>query len=430
MERKIAIILKSWKESRARLPLILQGSRQVGKTFALLQFGKSHYRNVAYFNFENNPELHKVFARDISPAQLLPQLMLLSNQTIFETNTLIIFDEIQACERALTSLKYFAELAPGYHLVAAGSLLGVAVNRKQYSFPVGKVQVQHLYPMDFEEFLWAMGNKEGVAIILDCFEHKSECSLHAHFLELLKLYIGLGGMPQVVNEYVQNLDFNFVVSMQKNILNSYVADMAKYASPMETVRIMAVYNSIPAQLAKQNHKFQYNLIKSGARANVYEAPLDWLKASGLIQKVEKCHTPALPLIAYSVPDFFKVYMSDTGLLCSKFGLNSQNLLLQPLQLNGIKGALAENYVASALQVKGYVPYYWESEGKAEVDFIIQDKQGDIIPIVVKSSENVRAKSLTQYIQKYKPDKAYKVSAKNFGQENKLISIPLYAAFCI
>lgn len=430
MERKIDKLLKNWKDSRNRLPLILQGARQVGKTFTLLQFGKKNYRNVAYFNFENNPELNMIFAKDISAEQLLPQLMLLSNQTIFEENTLIIFDEIQACERALTSLKYFAESAPGYHVVAAGSLLGVAINRKQYSFPVGKVQIQHLFPMDFEEFLWAMGNKKGVAIIHDCFENNSECSLHTHFMELFKLHLGIGGMPQVVNEYVKSSDFNFVISTQKNILNSYVADMAKYSSPMETVRIMAAFNSIPSQLAKQNHKFQYNLIKSGARANVYESPLDWLKASGLINKVEKCHTPILPLAAYSVPDYFKVYMADTGLLCSKFGLNSQSLLLQPLQSDGIKGALTENYVASALQVNDYSPYYWESEGKAEVDFIIQDKQGDIIPVEVKSSENVRAKSLSQYIQKYKPKKSYKVSAKNFGQENNLISIPLYAAFCI
>lgn len=430
MERKINKTLHIWKKSNTRLPLILQGARQVGKTFTLLQFGKDNYRNVAYFNFESNPELHAVFERDITPATLLPQLMLLSNQTIFIEETLIIFDEIQACERALTSLKYFAELAQQYHIVAAGSLLGVAVNREQHSFPVGKVQMVHLYPMDFEEFLWAMGKKEGAAIILDCFEHNSECALHTHFLELFKLYIGLGGMPQVVNEYLLKNDFNYIVSLQKSIIDSYIADMAKYASPIETVRIMAAYNSIPAQLAKQNHKFQYKLIKSGARANVYETPLDWLKVSGIIQKVVKCHTPELPLIAYSVSDYFKVYMSDTGLLCSRFGLNGQNLIAQPFQLNGLKGALAENYVASALQVNGYVPYYWESEGKAEVDFIFQDKQGDIIPVEVKSSENVRAKSLIQYIQKYKPIKVYKVSAKNFGYENSIISIPLYATFCI
>ena len=206
--------------------------------------------------------------------------------------------------------------------------------------------------------------------------------------------------------------------------------MAKYATPMETVKIMAAYNSIPSQLAKENRKFQYKLIKSGGRANIYEGPLDWLKSSGLIVKVHKCNPPEMPLIAFSSPDFFKVYLSDTGLLCSKLGLNNQSIIIQPFDLNGIKGAIAENYVATALKTKGYESYYWESEGKAEVDFIIQDKHGNIIPIEVKSSENVRAKSLKQYMIRYKPEIAYKVSAKNFGVDENLYSIPLYAVFCI
>lgn len=430
MERKISTTLINWKNSTNRLPLILQGARQVGKTFTLLNFGKSNYHNIAYFNFENNPDLHTLFLGDISPERLIPRLALLSNQPIIEEKTLIIFDEIQACERALTSLKYFAEDAPLFHIAAAGSLLGVAVNRNQFSFPVGKVDIKHLYPMDFEEFLWAFDKKEAVTIIRECFHDKSECHLHNLFFDLFKLYIGLGGMPQVVNEYTKNQDFNFVIPLQKNILDSYIADMAKYANPMETVKIMAAYKSIPSQLAKENRKFQYKLIKTGARANMYESPIDWLKSAGLIVKVEKCNNPKLPLIAHSVPDFFKIYMSDTGLLCSKLGLNSGNLLLQPMELNGIKGALAENYIATSLQINGYTPYYWESDGKAEVDFVIQDKNGDIIPVEVKSSENTRSKSLGIYIQTYKPNKAYKVSTKNFGEEKNLISIPLYAAFCL
>lgn len=430
MERKIVEVLKKWKESKNRLPLLLHGARQVGKTFTLLHFGKLNFQNVVYFNFENNPELLEIFSGDISPKQLLPKLQLIASQSIFEEKTLLIFDEIQACERALTSLKYFAELAPKYAVVAAGSLLGVAVNREQYSFPVGKVQIEHMYPMDFEEFLWAMNKKDAIKMIKDCFNNKKECDLHTHLLELFKLYIALGGMPQVLNEYVQNRDFNFIVSLQKNILDSYIADMAKYATPMETVKIMAAYNSIPSQLAKENRKFQYKLIKSGGRANVYEGPLDWLKSSGLIVKVHKCNPPEIPLIAFSSPDFFKVYLSDTGLLCSKLGLNNQSLIIQPFDLDGIKGAIAENYVATALKTNGYDPYYWESEGKAEVDFIIQDKQGEIIPIEVKSSENVRSKSLSQYMTRYKPSIAYKVSSKNFGLDGNLYSIPLYAVFCI
>ncbi len=430
MERKVAEILKKWKKSNHRLPLLLHGARQVGKTYTLLHFGKLQFENVVYLNFENNPALQDIFAGEITPKQLLPKLQLIANQSILEENTLLFFDEIQSCERALTALKYFAEQAPKYAVVAAGSLLGVAVNREQYSFPVGKVQIEHLYPMDFEEFLWAMGKKGAVKIIKDCFTNKKKCDLHTHFLELFKQYIALGGMPQVVNEYIENRDFDFIVSLQKNILDSYIADMAKYATPMETVKIMATYNSIPSQLAKENRKFQYKLIKSGARANVYEGPLDWLKSSGLIVKVHKCNPPEIPLIAFSSPDFFKVYLSDTGLLCSKLGLNNQNILIQPFDLAGIKGAIAENYVATALKTNGFDPYYWESEGKAEVDFIIQDKQGNIIPIEVKSSENVRAKSLTQYTMRYQPKLAYKVSTKNFGFEGVVYSIPLYAVFCI
>ena len=361
---------------------------------------------------------------------MLPKLELLANQSVFEKQTLLFFDEIQACERALTSLKYFAEQAPQFHVVAAGSLLGVAVNREQYSFPVGKVQIEHMYPMDFEEFLWAMGKKRAVEIIEDCFKNKMECDMHSHLLDLFKLYIALGGMPQIVSEYIKEHDFNFVVSLQKVILDSYIADMAKYATPMETVKIMAAYNSIPSQLAKENRKFQYKLIKSGARATTYEGPLDWLKSSGLIVKIHKCHPPEVPLTAFSSPDFFKVYFSDTGLLCSKMGLNNQTLIIQPFNLHGIKGAIAENYVAIALSSNGHTPYYWESEGKAEVDFIIQDKKGHVVPIEVKSSENVRAKSLAHYMQKFKPQLAYKISTKNFGKEGNLYSIPLYAAFCI
>ena len=430
MERKITKILKEWKASKSRLPMILHGPRQVGKTYTLLQFGKTDFQNVVYLNFENNIELQKVFTGDISPKQLLPQLQLIAGQSIFEEKTLLVFDEVQTCERALTSLKYFAEQTPKYAVVAAGSLLGVAINREQYSFPVGKVQIEHLYPMDFEEFLWAMDKKQAVAIIKDCFDNRKECPLHAHFMELFRLYISLGGMPQVLNEYLKNKDFNFVISLQKNILDSYIADMAKYATPMETVKIMATYNSIPSQLAKENRKFQYKLIKSGGRASSYEAALDWLKSSGLIVKVHKCHPPQVPLIAFATPDFFKVYVSDTGLLCSKLGLNNQSLFIQPFDLTGIKGVIAENYVATALKTNGYEPYYWESEGKAEVDFIIQNKQGQIIPIEVKSSENVRAKSLSLFLKRYQSEFGYKVSSKNFGFEGDVFSIPLYAVFCV
>ncbi|MBU0486553.1 MAG: ATP-binding protein [Bacteroidetes bacterium] len=430
MERKTVSVLSKWKQSKTRRPLLVYGARQVGKTYSLLHFGKSFYQNTVYLNFENNPELHQIFDGDISPDKLLPKLQLVANQSVFPEETLLIFDEVQACERALTSLKYFAEQSPEIHVVAAGSLLGVALNRNKYSFPVGKVQIEYMHPMDFEEFLWAMQKKDAVGIINDCFINKKECELHAHFMEIFKLYISLGGMPQVVNEYIQSRDFNFVVPIQKNILDAYVADMAKYADPKETVKIMAAFQSIPSQLAKENRKFQYKLIKSGARSADFAVPLDWLKSSGLIMKVHKCHPPETPLAAYSSTDFFKVYMSDTGLLCCMLGLNNQSMVVQAFELTGIKGAIAENYVASALRTAGHEPYYWESDGKAEVDFIFQHISGNVIPVEVKSSDNTKSKSLSLFIQRYKPDIAYKVSAKNFGSEGIINSIPLYGAFCI
>lgn len=430
MERKIYQTLTNWKQNPGRLPLILQGARQVGKTYCLLHFGKANYRNLAYFNFESNPELHIIFKQSLLPSKLLPQLAILAGTEIFEEETLIIFDEIQSCEAALTSLKYFAEEAPAFHIAAAGSLLGVAINRSAYSFPVGKVRIENIYPMDFEEFLWAMGKKEAANIIRDCFHNQSECALHSHFLDYFRLYLSLGGMPRVVSEYIVTADFDFITSIQSDILTGYTADMAKYAAAMETVHITAAYNSIPAQLAKENRKFQYNLIKSGARAKTYEGPIEWLAASGIVIKVTKCPNPQLPLTAFALSDFFKLYMNDTGLLCAKLGLNNQSIVIEPFEITGIKGVLAENYVALALKSNGFDPFYWESDGKAEVDFIIQDKAGRIIPAEVKSSKNVRSKSLSEYIKKYNPELAYRFSTKNFGRENNLISIPLYSIFCL
>ncbi|MGE5613017.1 MAG: ATP-binding protein, partial [Bacillota bacterium] len=353
-----------------------------------------------------------------------------SGISILKNDTLIIFDEIQACERALTSLKYFCENAPEYHIIAAGSLLGVAVNRQKYSFPVGKVSIITLYPLDFEEFLWANGKEQLAELIRDSFEANEPLSIHETAMDLYKAYILTGGMPYAVLEYLDKKDFDFVLAAQKNINDAYIADMAKYASPNETTKIIAVFNSIPAQLAKENRKFQYKVIKTGARAYEYETPIDWLKASGVIIKCHKVNEGKLPLSAYTDNSTFKVYMIDTGLLCSKFGIPTNAVLVDIPAFEGFKGALAENYVAASLVMNGYVPYYWESQGKAEVDFIIQDKQGDILPVEVKSCDNVRSKSLNQYVAKYKPRYSIRISSKNFGFENGIKSVPLYSVFCI
>jgi predicted AAA+ superfamily ATPase len=324
-------------------------------------------------------------------------------------------------------LSFLTKFSP---VIAAGSLLGVAINRNQHSFPVGKVDRMNLFPLDFEEFLWALGLKTGGDLIREHFENYEQFSLHETYLDHYKTYLLIGGMPQVINEYINQRDFNYVLAMQKNINDAYIADMAKYTTPMETAKIMGAFNSIPAQLAKENRKFQYKLIKTGARAYDFEAPLDWLQAAGVIHKCIKINEGKFPLSLYAVPEAFKVYLSDSGLLCSKYGIAPNFLLSGSSGFDNIKGVLAENYVMTALVTNGYMPYYWESQGKAELDFVVQQPNGDNIPIEVKSSDNVRAKSLNQYILKYNPRYSIRISTKNFGYENAIKSVPLYAAFCI
>ena len=430
MERKIVNRLIAWKQSAKRMPLVIYGARQVGKTYTALTFRKTHYKNTVYFNMEGSSEVTAIFERDLNPERIIRELSARSGQTILKGDTLIIFDEIQACERALTSLKYFCENEPDYHIIAAGSLLGVALNREKYSFPVGKVDLMTLYPLDFEEFLWATGHRELCGLIKEAYEHFTPLSLHETAMDLYKVYLVVGGMPRAVSEYVETNDYDFVVAAQKTLNDAYIADMAKYASPQETTKIMAAWASVPAQLAKENQKFQYKVIKSGARAYEYETPLDWLRTAGMINKCIRITEGKLPLSAYADNSSFKVYMMDTGLLCSKFDIPANVILSGPTSFNGFKGALAENYIMQALVTNGHTPYYWSSPGKAELDFVFQDKQGNIIPLEAKSADNVRAKSLKTYISTYEPPYAIRVSARNFGYENRIKSIPLYAVFCL
>lgn len=430
MERKIVERLIAWKQSAKRMPLVIYGARQVGKTYTALTFGKTHYKNTVYFNMEGSSEVAAIFERDLNPERIIRELSVKSGQTILKGDTLIIFDEIQACERALTSLKYFCENEPDYHIIAAGSLLGVALNREKYSFPVGKVDMMTLYPLDFEEFLWAAGHRELCELIKEAYEQFTPLSLHETAMDLYKIYLVVGGMPRAVSEYVETKDFDFVMAAQKTLNDAYIADMAKYASPQETTKIMAAWTSVPAQLAKENQKFQYKVIKSGARAYEYETPLDWLKTAGVINKCIRITEGKLPLSAYADNSSFKVYMMDTGLLYSKFDIPANVILSGPTGFIGFKGALAENYIMQALVTNGYTPYYWSSPGKAELDFVFQDKQGNIIPLEAKSADNVRAKSLKTYISAYEPPYAIRVSARNFGYENRIKSIPLYAVFCL
>ena len=430
MERKIENKILKWKNSSKRMPLIIKGARQIGKTYTALMIGKKYYKNTVYFNMEDSQELVSIFEKDFDIERIITELSIRSGESIFKNETLIIFDEIQACERALLSLKYFCEKAPEYHIIAAGSLLGVALNREKYSFPVGKVDMITMYPMDFEEFLWALNQHDLADAIREHYQSNEMFSLHDTAMMYYKTYLLVGGMPRAVLDYIETKDYNFVTASQKSLNDSYIADMAKYATPTATTRIMNAYNSIPAQLSKENKKFQYKVIKSGARAYEYETPIEWLNASGVINKCVKVREGKMPLSVFVENESFKIYMADTGILCSKFSIPAKMILTETNAFDGFKGALTENYVAAALKTNGYDLYYWEANGKAELDFVIQSAEGDIIPVEVKAADNVRAKSLGVFMKKYDIQKAIRISSKNFGFENNIKSVPLYAVFAI
>ena len=431
MYRKITSFLKEWKESKHRKPLILQGARQVGKTYSILEFGRTCYENVAYFNFETNPKLNETFAENISPDYLIPILSHIAGQTIVREKTLIVFDEVQLCERALTSLKYFCEDAPDYHIVALGSLLGVAVGREQFSFPVGKVDMKTLYPMDMEEFLLALGEDALVDQIKACFSSNTPLpsALHDAAMQFYRRYLVVGGMPECVMQFAQTKDNVLVRHTQDMILVSYLNDMSKYNNRNEIKKTRLVYDNITVQLSKKNTRFQYKLIKKGGRASEFENAIEWLCLSGIVSKVYKVEQIKKPLENYRDIDAFKIYVSDLGLLCAKKDLAAGDILYMSEELSDFKGGMAENYVQVQLTINGYHTYYWESERGAEVDFIIQRK-GRLIPIEVKSADNTRAKSLKVYMDTYKPAYAIKLSSKNFGFEDHKKIVPLYAAFCI
>ena len=378
MERKMMDSLRAWKENPRRMPLLLDGARQVGKTYTALTFGKEYYKNTVYFNMEDSSEIQAIFERDFNIERLIRELSVKAGATIFPGDTLIIFDEIQACERALTSLKYFCENGPEYHIIAAGSLLGMALKRERFSFPVGKVDRLTLYPLDFEEFLWAVGQKPMAEMIREAYQGFTPMSLHGTALDLYREYLVTGGMPQPVRTFVETRDFNFVLASQKALNDAYIADMAKYAVPQETVRIMAAWGSIPAQLSKENHKFQYRVIRSGARAHDYEMPLQWLEAAGVINRCIRVSEGRVPLTAFADPGAFKIYMADTGLLCSRFDIAANLVLSGDHRMDGFKGSLTENYIMQALVTAGIQPYYWTLQQNAELDFVFQDRQVDFI----------------------------------------------------
>ncbi len=430
MKRKIEEKLIEWKSRKQdRKPLILNGARQVGKTYILRLFGEQHYKNVVYINLESNQAASSYFSENIAPEKIIRYLEATVNEEIIPEQTLIILDEIQSSERALTSLKYFCEEAPEYHIVAAGSLLGVAINRQNYSFPVGKVETLTLYPFDFEEYLWAMGETLLCDEIRNCYQTMTPLveGLHQRAIEYYRMYLIIGGMPAVINTFLNSKKLLDVPNIQSEILNNYIADMAKYASNSDSVKIRACYNSIPAQLAKENKKFQYKVVQKGGTASIFGVSIEWLALAGIVLKSQKTEQGFDPISVYSDLSAFKLYMADVGLLAMKSGLSHQTILSGGD--NTFMGAMTENYVAQQLVAKGDILYYWESDYSAELDFLMQ-RNNVIYAIEVKKGEHTKSKSLNLFIDRYKPTCAIRFSLKNFGETEKIKSIPLYAVFCV
>ena len=433
MYRKIFDFLNQWKSNKYRKPLIVQGARQVGKTYAILEFGKENYDNVVYFNFQTNGKLADTFLENISPSYLIPVLSHLSGQTITKGRTLIVFDEVQLCERALTSLKYFCEEAPDYHVIAAGSLLGVAVNREKYAFPVGKVDRYTMYPMDLEEFLIALGQTDLVERIRACYKTNSPMpvALHGIALDYYRQYLVIGGMPEAVARFIDTKDYVQIRHVLETIGMDYLDDMSKYQdNANEIKKTRLTYGTIAVQLSKKNTRFQYKLIKNGGRAAEFENAIEWLSAANLIHRIYRVEQIAKPIENYRDIDDFKVYISDMGLLCAQKEISAEDVFYMDTELEDFKGGMTENFVHIQLVRAGFKPCFWRNDkGTKEVDFIIK-LGGKLIPIEVKSGSNVKSQSLNEYIRLFNPAWSIRISEKNFGFENNIQSIPLYATFCI
>jgi len=431
MKRKILDSLVEWKDSEERKPLILNGARQVGKTYILEQFGTQYFENIVYLNMEIEGAVHNFIENELSPRKIIQFIESTKRQEIIPGKTLIFFDEIQASERTLTSLKYFCEQTPEYHVVAAGSLLGVAINREKYSFPVGKVNEFHIYPLDFEEFLWALGYEKLAEEIKNHYasDEAMPDALHNVALELYQKYFIIGGMPAAVNSFIKTDSFLKVQVIQNDILNEYIADMAKYADTATSVKIRACYDSIPAQLAKENTKFQYKVVQRGGTATIFGEAIEWLNLANITLKCQRLEHGFVPINAYMDLINFKLYMGDIGILTLRSEIPLQTILSTIETENTFLGAMTENYVAQCFKAKKYRLAYWQSEGKAEVDFVLQ-MAGKVVPIEVKKGRRNRSKSLGVFMEKYKSEYAIRISKKNFGFENDIKSVPLYAVFCI
>ncbi len=426
MKRDLYIQLKNWQNKKKRKPLLLQGARQVGKTYLVNQFGKNEYSQFVSLNFEQEPDLKTLFQGSLSAKAIIENIELYIGKKIDSQNTLLFFDEIQEVEEAITSLKYFNEQAPEYHIIAAGSLLGVSVG-KERSFPVGKVNFITLYPMSFSEYLRAFDEELINKKIqnLKKIEPLPEL-IHNNLIVHLKKYLFLGGMPEVLQSYRENKDIVLAREIQNEILESYMRDFSKYTDKTQAIKTSEVWNSIPYQLAKENKKFKYSDVRKRARSSTFNSTIEWLRKAGLIYLVNNISTPKLPLSGYADNNAFKIYLFDTGLLAAMLNLSS-NIIVKGTELfSEYNGAFIENYVANQLTIGGEKElFYWSSKSDAEVDFIIQN-DSDIIPIEVKSGLSRNIKSLRSYANKYKPKLIVRTSQRNFILSEDFINLPLYA----
>jgi predicted AAA+ superfamily ATPase len=427
MERLLYRQLVEWKSGKNRKPLLLQGARQTGKTYLLKEFARREYGNCAYFNFEQSPELGPLFNSTLSPDILIESLSAFIGKKIEPGSTLIFFDEIQAFPRAITSLKYFYEQAPEYHLAAAGSLLGVNVG-KTTSFPVGKVNFMTLYPMSFFECLAALGED----LLLKRLEEQKQPEplpepIHEKLIRLFKYYLYIGGMPEVLQHYITHKDIQQVRKIQAEILNAYERDFSKYSSAGEAIRVSEVWQSVPVQVSRENKKFKYGDVRKGGRASRFETAIEWLRKAGLIYPVYHIKTPKLPLAGYMDRSKFKIYMLDTGLLGALLEVPSKAIILGDSLFSEYNGAFTENYVAKELMsvmASGHI-FYWTSKGEAGVDFVLP-VDGMIYPLEVKSGLSRKTRSLRVYADKYRPGLVFRSSPRNFTKDGDFINIPLYA----
>lgn len=417
--------LQKWKAKKKRKPLIIRGARQVGKTWLMKKFGAENYEQIVYINFDHNERMKNLFEGSFEIERLVTGLELYAGHKINSASTLLIFDEVQEVPQALSSLKYFCEDAPQYQIICAGSLLGVALHQGT-SFPVGKVEFLDLYPLSYFEFLMAMGKKQHVEL-LQRNDFDMASTFRQDYVDLLKYYYYVGGMPEAVQAFADNRDFSEVREIQQRILDAYEQDFSKHA-PYEAVpRIRMLWNSIPAQLAKENKKFIYGLIKEGARAKEYELAMLWLTDCGLVHKVQRVTAPGLPLKAYEDLKAFKLFLADVGLLSCMTGLRQDVLLDGNRLFKEFKGALTEQYVLQQLKtVRELNIYYWTNErGMAEVDFVV-DNGCDVIPIEVKAETNLQAKSLKSYREKFQPKLSVRTSMSDYKRQDWLLNLPLWA----